>query len=543
MARLAVVRSRLFRKYAVVLVGVVGIALVINGAFQIWSSLQERKDLLLRSQRQQAVAAEEKIEQFIVSVQSQLHWMTVRSWSADTLRTKYLNALWLLRRVPAITQLRELDSTGHEEVSVSRLSMDAVGSGIDRSQERSFKEAIVHQAYYGPVYFRHGSEPYMTIAVATTLPHSEVSAAEVNLKFIWAVVSKIDVGRRGYAYVVDDKGNLVAHPEINLVLRHTNLSDLAQIKAAEAGGAPVEVALDARGRRVLTAYARIAPLDWLVFVELPTDEAFAPLYRSVLRSGLILLAGLAFAVTAGLILARRMVVPIQALGAGATRLGSGDLSQRIVVHTGDEIEALADQFNDMASKLQESYAGLERKVEERTHQLELANLAKSRFIAAASHDLRQPLQALDLFVAQLRGKVAAPDRQRIIKRIGIAVAEMNDLFEALLDISKLDAGVVAPTLSEFPIASLLARIETTFAEAAHEKGLSFRVMPSEAWVHSDQRLLERILLNLAANAVRYTSRGGVIIGCRRRGKALRIEVYDTGAGIPADQRQRIFDEF
>src|SRR5690348_8983615 len=104
-ARLTVIRSRLFRKYAAVFVGVVGVALVVNGAFEIWSSLEERKDLLLRNQREQAMAAEEKIEQFITSVQSELRWMTVRSWSADTLQAKYLDALWLLRRVPAITQL------------------------------------------------------------------------------------------------------------------------------------------------------------------------------------------------------------------------------------------------------------------------------------------------------------------------------------------------------------------------------------------------------------------------------------------------------
>jgi len=131
----------------------------------------------------------------------------------------------------------------------------------------------------------------------------------------------------------------------------------------------VQEADDVQTHRVLTAYAPIAPLGWMMFVELPVEEAYAPLYSTLERSGLILLAGLLLALVAGLILARRMVVPIQALRLGAARIGSGDLGQRIAIRTGDELEGLADQFNDMAGKLQESYADLEKKVEIRTHEL------------------------------------------------------------------------------------------------------------------------------------------------------------------------------
>src|SRR5262249_41032841 len=149
------------------------------------------------------------------------------------------------------------------------------------------------------------------------------------------------------------------------------------------------------------------------------------------------------------------------------------------------LELLGDQFNRMASRLQESYSTLERKVEERTRELEVANLAKSRFLAVASHDLRQPLHALGLFVAQLRGRVRADDRNRIIGRIDAALSAMNELFNALLDISKLDAGVMIPKVTEFPIAQLLKQVETTFAEAAREKGLSLGVVRSSLWVRSD----------------------------------------------------------
>ena len=236
----------------------------------------------------------------------------------------------------------------------------------------------------------------------------------------------------------------------------------------------MQEATDIDGRKVLAAYAPVTPLGWLVFVELPIEEARAPLVASIKLSGLLLLAGLVLALLAGLFLAGKMIAPIRSLGIGAARIGGGDLGQRISIKTGDELEALGDQFNSMAAQLQESYSTLERKVEERTRQLELANLAKSRFLAAASHDLRQPLHALGLFVAQLQDRLDSPDRNRVLERINASVAAMNELFNALLDMSKLDAGVLTPNLVQFSVSELLDRIETTFAGSAHEKGLSLR---------------------------------------------------------------------
>jgi signal transduction histidine kinase/CheY-like chemotaxis protein len=182
-------------------------------------------------------------------------------------------------------------------------------------------------------------------------------------------------------------------------------------------------------------------------------------------------------------------------------------------------------------------------IRDKSRQLELANTYKSRFLAAASHDLRQPLHALNLFVAQLPAAVDPTERNRLVAQIDAAVSAMNELFDALLDMSKLDAGVLKPNVSEFSVEHLLRRMEMTFAEAAREKGLRFTVVSSGAWVRSDLILLERILLNLISNAVRYTSRGGVVIGCRRRGERLRIDVWDSGSGIPDNQKQNIFGEF
>jgi GAF domain-containing protein/HAMP domain-containing protein len=370
----SVVRSRLFIKYVVLFVAVVGLALVANGVFDVYFSYQEQKTSLVRIQREQAEAAAGKIGQFISEIESQVGWTTQLPWSAGTLEQRRFDALRLLRQVPAITELAEIDSTGHEQLRVSRLAMEVVGSGNDVSKEPAFTEAVAHKVYYGPVYFRRESEPYMTLSLSGTRRDTGVSIAQVNLKLIWDVLSKIKFAGHGRAYVVDAAGRLIAHPDISLVLRNTDVSQLAQVRSARAkvagsSGEEVQEAKDIDGRKVLTASAPVAPLGWLVFVETPIEEAYAPLYASLQRTGLVLLGALALAFGAGMFLARRMVVPIQALRAGAARIGSGDLGQRIAIKTGDELEALADQFNDMAARLQESYADLEQKVELRTHEL------------------------------------------------------------------------------------------------------------------------------------------------------------------------------
>jgi len=367
-------RSRLFIKYVALFVTVVVLALVANGVFEIWFSYRENRAALINIQREEASAAAGKIEQFITEIESQVGWTTQLPWSDSTLEQRRFDALRLLRQVPAITELAQIDASGHEQLRVSRLTMDVVGSGIDYSNKPEFKEAVAHKVYYGPVYFRRESEPYMTLALAGTRRDTGVSIAQVNLKLIWDVVSKIKVGEHGRAYVVDTDGRLIAHPDISLVLRNTDMSKLAQVASARSAsadnfGQQVQEADDIAGHRVLTAYARVAPLNWLVFVETPIQEAYAPLYASIRRIGYVLFGALFLAFVAGMFLAGRMVVPIQALRAGAARIGSGDLGQRISIKTGDEVEALANQFNDMAGRLQESYAGLEQKVEDRTREL------------------------------------------------------------------------------------------------------------------------------------------------------------------------------
>lgn len=193
----------------------------------------------------------------------------------------------------------------------------------------------------------------------------------------------------------------------------------------------------------------------------------------------------------------------------------------------------------LAVRLSEQNAELERA---RTV-AELANVAKSKFLAAASHDLRQPLHALMLFADSLSNESDPVQVARLAKHIGVSTSALEMLFNSLLDISKLDAGVVQRRETDFRVEEILDRLRNDFEPMAALKRLRLTIRPTAAVVKTDPALLEQMLRNLMANAIRYTESGGVMLACRRRQGRWRIEVRDSGIGIAADQHRRIFDEF
>jgi signal transduction histidine kinase len=369
-------RGGLFRKYLLLFIGLVSAALLINASIEVVFNFRENQIILERLQREKADAAAQRIAQFIGEIERQVGWTTQGQWAAGSIDQRRFDYVRLLRQVPAITELRQIDAAGKEQLKVSRLAMDVVASGADFSRDVLFNDALVRKISFSPVYFRNESEPYLTIAIAGSGRSPGVTLADVNLKLIWDVIRGLKVGRNGYAFVVDRQGRLIAHPDISLVLRNISFAMLPQVAAGLRemdGAASVPSAagpdVNSNGERVLSAHAALPSLGWLVFVELPRSEALAPLYESVVRTAAVLLAGLSLAGLVALFLVRRMVGPIRALQAGAARIGAGDLDSRIDVRTGDELESLADQFNVMAGQLRQSYAGLEQKVAERTQEL------------------------------------------------------------------------------------------------------------------------------------------------------------------------------
>jgi two-component system, sensor histidine kinase len=217
-----------------------------------------------------------------------------------------------------------------------------------------------------------------------------------------------------------------------------------------------------------------------------------------------------------------------------------------------------------AIALQEANENLERRVAERTAALqgevaerraveaelrvaktaaEQANLSKTKFLAAASHDLLQPLNAVRLFVSALCEMDHAPETRNLLGKTDSALLSVESLLDSLLEISKLDAGAVQPDVRDFAVSDLLRNMQAEFAPFAAERGLTLKVVQSDAVVRSDMRLLRRILQNFISNALRYTRKGRVVVGCRHTPAGLRLDVADTGPGIPIDKRDEIFEEF
>ena len=209
--------------------GLVVAALLVTSAFDFWFSYQETKSALIRLQQEKALAAAERIEGFVEEIQRQIGWTTHAQWAASPLDQRRQDYFRLLRQVPAITEVRQLDAEGREQLKVSRLAMDAIGSAADLSQSPAFLGAKADRLWFSPVYFRNQSEPYVTMALAHQGRNAGVTVAEINLKLIWDVITDLKIGRGGYAYVVDRKGWLIAHPDISLVLRGTDLSALPQV--------------------------------------------------------------------------------------------------------------------------------------------------------------------------------------------------------------------------------------------------------------------------------------------------------------------------
>src|SRR5437868_7390504 len=368
--KIGFLREGLFAKYVVALVGLVVFVLAVNGSMETWISYRATKATLTDAMSEKAQATSKRIEQSIAELERQISWVTrasVFGTSADTPEQHRADYAQLLNQVQPINQLVQLGGNGRELLRLTRTTV-SYSSGVDFSRDMRFTDAVVKGVTYAPAFFRD-QRPYMSIAVAHSGYNAGATMAEIDLRFLNDFLGDAQVGKFGYAYVVDPRGQVLASstkgPEIA-----RNLSTLPQVAALMTpNGQPLASGTDPDGQSVLTASSTMPKLGWTVFFEQPTAQALAPIRDQLVRVALLIGLGLAVAILAGTLLARRMLIPITALRTGARRLGAGDFSHRIDVHTKDELEELAEQFNSMAGQLKETYSVLETKVEERTRDL------------------------------------------------------------------------------------------------------------------------------------------------------------------------------
>jgi signal transduction histidine kinase len=564
---LAPLRGRLTWKYVAIFASLVAAALLASGLTEAYFSYHDNKQALTRIQLQKASSAAALIDQFIADVQNQIEDVARSPSAAAGVAGRRVDYLRLLEREAPVSTVRYVDGHGREQLRVSRYALDHLGPGRDYASSPAFLEARAKGAYYGRMYFLRGSRPHMTIAVRESPPSHGVVVAEVDLQFIEDVIRRAGSGSR-YAYVVDSSGQLVAHPDINLVLGRADFADLPQVRNALSRSertlsSGAETGRDRGGRKVLTAFQTINPPGWRVFVEEPLSVAYAPLESSLVRTALLLVAFLILAVCVSVVLARRLVRPIASMQAAAAGVGAGALDHRLEVKRKDELGKLASEFNQMADRLQESYASLEDKVEERTRELasalaeldeksrQLATISrhKSEFLANMSHELRTPLNAIIGFSEVLREEMFGDlnDRQLdYVDDILDAGRQQLALINDILDLAKVEAGRLELEVSDVSLPAALRNGMTMQEPRAGRGGiaLGLDVEPEEIVVQADDRRLRQVVSNLLSNAVKFTPPGGrVDVSAHLVDGVVEVAVADTGPGIALDDQELIFEEF
>jgi two-component system, NtrC family, sensor kinase len=553
--------GRLLRRTFLIAFLLVSGGLITSGAVELVFRYRESVESIGALQREMAQGAAFKIQAFVQDIEKTLRASTqtpeiVTEGLTDAYRFQLIK---LLRVAPAITTATALDTEGHETLKVSRVQMVQSQELAEQSTHEAFAQARQGESYLSPVYFVRQSEPYMRIGVPIERFAGDVVGvliAEVNLKYIWDVISNIKVGQTGYAYVVSRDGDLIAHPDISLVLQKQEVKHLGQVQAALAGQpGPFTAQSNLAGDKVFPAYAAMPDLGWAVIVERSADEAYAPLYSSMLRTAILLLLGLGMAVVASLLIGRRVVRPLAALRQGAARIGAGALTHRIDIQTDDEFQDLATEFNLMATRLQESYAELEQRVEartrelaERSRELEIASKHKSQFLANMSHELRTPMNAIlgytELIIDEIYGEV--PERIReVLERVQQSGQHLLGLINAVLDLSRIESGRFTLSISEYSLPEVVHTVFTSVESLAAEKqlALNISISPDLPMGKGDEQRIAQVLLNLVGNAIKFTAAGEVGIVVSAADGTFTIAVSDTGSGIAEKDQQKIFDEF
>ena len=355
-------RRSLFSKYSVTLFIAVVVPLILGAISEAWFGYQGQRLYLNQLLQVQAQSAADRIQTFIEGIRDQIGWVVQFPWMEGEDSQHKIDAERLLQQVPAIVSVTLVDQTGTERAFVSRLGLNRMGRGADMASDQAVVAARASKVWYGPVLYRRDSEPYMIVAVAGNRVPDGIAIAEINLKLIWDVITAIKIGNTGRVFVVDNSGRLIAHPDISRVLRgDVSTAEFNRLKSAIAvGNGSSVVTTGDEGKAVVAASVRAANVDWTVIAQQPISEAFASIRSMLLRSLALILVGILFAAALAYSLAHRMSGPIRQLEEGVQRIGAGQFNHRIKMSSADELEQLANRFNEMAAELAVSKEKSER---------------------------------------------------------------------------------------------------------------------------------------------------------------------------------------
>jgi signal transduction histidine kinase len=562
---------RLIWKYTAVVVLLVAAAIVSVGVTELYFSYEDSKLAVTGVESDKASSAAVSIDQFIREIVDDLDGVAGSPVDPDrSVRLQEFGGL--LQRQQVFSELIYLDAHGRECVhaysfEINKLeTKDCTG---DRSSSPEFLRTKAEGRYFGNIAFDdRDARPHMTLAVAEHAPGAGVIVADVDLRTVVDAIDRARIGEAGYAYAVNSRGELIAHPDKNLVLAHTSFAALPQVQAALTGAATaradvVTTGRDPDGNEVLSAFQRVDPPGWWVFVEEPLSVAFAPIESAIWRTALLLVVFLLVAFVTSVLLARNLVRPIESIQVAAAKIGSGALDQRIDISSRDELGALAEEFNRMAARLQASYVGLEQQVQERTRELatalgkldektrelEAASDHKSEFLADMSHELRTPLNAISGFSQVLRKQLLGEINEKQAEYLDDILASSRhllSLIDDVLDLAKVEAGQIELEVMPFSLREALERGVVIVRERATREDVRVSVSsdPGVDTVMGDERRIRQVVFNLLSNAVKFAPPGSTVdVALARVDGEVRVSVSDSGPGIAPEDQARIFEEF
>ena len=475
----------------------------------------------------------------------------------------------LVKNDSSFTEASIINSQGMEVVKVSDRKVYFPSDLTDQSKSPKFIKALKGEDYISPVYTSTQAQPFVTLAIPFWGAAQSIVggvSAEADLSFLWEVIGKIHFATAGYAYLVDEHGNLIAHGDATLVLKRPDLRQVAGVQKflrnpAHSDSTPAQEGRGLLGKPVLATYAPVPELGWAVILEEPIDAALANV-ETLKRSALVFLAiGLFVGAAVIAWVSGRMTGPIRDLHEGAKIIGSGNLDYRVNIETGDEIEWLGEEFNKMAGELKVFYATLEQKVKDKTHELEKTNSqleqanrslvnaskAKDEFLNIMSHELRTPLNVISGYAQILKDGVLGriqPEQDHGLRTILVQSKELLRMINEVLQVGSLEGGNVSAKFADVNLRDFFADIRSTY-EVLPPKGipLYWNIPDKLPMVNTDGEKLKHILQNLINNAIKFTEEGSVTISARHISQAIEFKVKDTGIGMPNETLPSIFQMF